>query len=336
MRWLRYIACGLGLATGLLAYGQDAHYSQFYRDPLYTNPAQTGAFNGSYRFTGHHRNQWRAIGRPFETYGISADAANAFRLPGIGLGLNVFNDVAGDGNLSDLMAQLAVSYTIKLTPDSTRLLTIGAQGGYYRKQIDFNALTFDDQYRNDRFQPGIATAETINRSSINSGQLHIGALYRQFWTNGVIMNVGFAWNNITRPNQSFTDEDIPLAWRYSLHGDFTVPLKGNWAALPGFLAMTQGPHRELLLGSNIRYTLDKRSYHYRAFQLGAWYRVQDAVVAFLGLDWGRWQFGASYDVNVSTLERATGNRGGFELSVIYILPAVMPKRKRFKNCIDYL
>jgi type IX secretion system PorP/SprF family membrane protein len=316
--------------------GQDAHYSQFYRDPLYTNPAQTGAFEGSYRFTGHHRNQWRSIGRPFETYGLSADAANAFRLSGVGLGLNIFNDVAGDGNLSDLMIQLAASYTIKLTKDSTQLLTFGAQGGYYRKQIDFNELTFDDQYRNDRFQPGISTAESIAKSSLNSGSLHIGALYIKKWNNKTKLNLGFALNNLTRPNQSFTNEEIPLSVRYSIHADADIPLKDKWAALPGILVMSQGPHREFLFGSNFRYAFDSRSYNYRAFQFGAWYRLQDALAAFIGLDWGRWQFGASYDINVSSLDRATGNRGGFELSVIYILPSVLPKRKLYKNCIDYL
>jgi type IX secretion system PorP/SprF family membrane protein len=328
------VFCFVGV-TGLLQ-AQDAHYSQFYRDPLYTNPANTGAFEGRYRFEGHHRNQWQAIGRPFETFGISADAANFLKLPALGVGINVFNDVAGDGNLSNLQIQGALSYTLRLNTDSTSLLTFGLQGGWYRKQIDFDALFFDDQYVNGMFQPGITSAEQITQSATNSFNTHAGALYRKRTGTFTGYSIGFALHNLTTPNQSFTTDDIPLDMRFTLHANLETELTPTLNALPGILAMRQGPHSELLLGSNFRYFLDKRPYSLLAVQLGGWYRVQDAAVIFAGVDWGNWQFGASYDINTSALRQATGNRGGFEFSVIYIVKHILPKRLRFKNCRDFL
>jgi phosphate-selective porin len=52
--------------------------------------------------------------------------------------------------------------------------------------------------------------------------------------------------------------------------------------------------------------------------VGSWLRFNDAVIPYLGLEIGSLRIGASYDVNISSLKAATGNRGGSEFSLIYI------------------
>ena len=52
--------------------------------------------------------------------------------------------------------------------------------------------------------------------------------------------------------------------------------------------------------------------------IGAWMRLNDAAIPYLGLEFGGLRIGASYDVNISSLKAATGNRGGSEISIIYI------------------
>jgi hypothetical protein len=47
-------------------------------------------------------------------------------------------------------------------------------------------------------------------------------------------------------------------------------------------------------------------------------RLNDALIPYVGLEVGGLRIGASYDVNVSSLKAATNNRGGSEISVIYI------------------
>lgn len=318
------------------AHAQDAHYSQFYRDPIYTNPANAGSFLGSYRFEGHYRNQWNSVTQPFETYGLSVDAANFLKLKGLGTAINIFNDVSGDGSLSNLQINLALSYGLRLTSDSTQILTFGIQGGWYHRQIDFNSLFFDDQYTNGSYKPDLATSETYTSNSNNDFNTHAGIIYNNYLSSRSRITAGLAIHNITSPNLAFTGDDEPLDLRYSLHAQVEFPIHANLNLLPGVLGMSQGPHREVLAGANLKYLLDQRLYNYRAFQLGGWCRWDDAVVVFAGVDWGPWQFGASYDINTSSLQRASGNRGGFELSVIYILKDILPKRINFKNCPDYI
>ena len=58
------------------------------------------------------------------------------------------------------------------------------------------------------------------------------------------------------------------------------------------------------------------------FYLGAWMRVNnltDAVIPYIGLDYGSFSLGMTYDVNVSAFKVATQGRGGLEISLIYLL-----------------
>jgi hypothetical protein len=57
------------------------------------------------------------------------------------------------------------------------------------------------------------------------------------------------------------------------------------------------------------------------FFAGAWTRynnVNDAIIPYIGLEFSGFRFGASYDVNVSSLKTASQSRGGIEISLIYI------------------
>jgi hypothetical protein len=67
------------------------------------------------------------------------------------------------------------------------------------------------------------------------------------------------------------------------------------------------------------------------FYLGTWYRFNDAVIPYMGLEFADWHFGLSYDVNTSSLKAASNSRGGIELSLIYIKKPTDPNAKKL-NC----
>ena len=79
--------------------------------------------------------------------------------------------------------------------------------------------------------------------------------------------------------------------------------------------------------SQVPYFLNSSSFP-ATFYLGGHYRLDDAIIATVGLDYKNFRFGASYDINTSTLKEASSGRGGIELSLVYtgcILP-VIPSR----------
>lgn len=65
--------------------------------------------------------------------------------------------------------------------------------------------------------------------------------------------------------------------------------------------------------------------------LGSWFRFGDAIIPYVGLEFGEFQLGATYDVNVSSLKPASNVRGGVEISLIYIKKPTDPNAKKL-NC----
>jgi predicted amidohydrolase len=55
----------------------------------------------------------------------------------------------------------------------------------------------------------------------------------------------------------------------------------------------------------------------KSLSVGAIYRLADAVAPVIRLELGRFNIGASYDVNISQLTTASHARGGFELTLCY-------------------
>ena len=54
--------------------------------------------------------------------------------------------------------------------------------------------------------------------------------------------------------------------------------------------------------------------------IGAWARinnVSDAVIPYLGLDYGSFSLGMTYDTNISSFKVASHGLGGMEVSLIY-------------------
>jgi len=64
--------------------------------------------------------------------------------------------------------------------------------------------------------------------------------------------------------------------------------------------------------------------------IGTWYRFGDAIIPYVGLEFGEFRIGATYDVNVSSLKPASNLRGG-TFSLIYIKKPSDPEAKKM-NC----
>jgi hypothetical protein len=54
-----------------------------------------------------------------------------------------------------------------------------------------------------------------------------------------------------------------------------------------------------------------------SFSFGAFYRLNDAVVPVVKLDYYKLGIGLTYDANVNKLKQASQGRGGFELTLSY-------------------
>jgi type IX secretion system PorP/SprF family membrane protein len=305
------------------ANGQDPHFSQFFASPLTLNPALTGRFDGSVRAAGNYRNQWPTINNAFTTFTLSVDAPILVgRLPDIdrlSIGGMAFADEQADGVLKNTYYSFSTSYQKGLDEDGFHSVSIGFQGTYAQKRLNTNNLKFEDQLRSDGFT-GI-TNEIFNPQQLNINYfgLNAGILFSGVFEGNLNYYGGASIYHINRPNESFRGADFDLSQRYSVHGGVYWPVSGTATIHTSMLFQSQASASETVLGGAVGFNLNNDlDYRPTTFYAGSWYRFGDALIPYIGLEFGSWRFGASYDVNTSTLRTASNSRGGFEISLIYI------------------
>lgn len=306
---------------------QDIHYSQFEASPLNLNPAFTGMFNGDLRFVVNHRRQWKSVSKPFSTFSGSFDMA----LNGLSSSKNRYNgglminsDKAGDSELGLFQAALSFSMIRALDQDSKQFLGAGIQLGYSQRSINYSSLTFDEQYTGDSFDPNTGNTENFSGSNHGYGDLGAGVAWMMRASERSKVGAGISLQHINRPDDSFFGNSVKMFTRMQadLKADFAVAERFD--LVPAVIFMKQGAFKELTGGTSVRYRLSELPGRQYAFLLGAWLRKSDALIASAGVDYNNLKVGVSYDFNTSDLDRASNGRGGYELSLIYIIRKVKP------------
>lgn len=321
----------------LAALAQDIHFSQYYMNPVYLNPALTGDFDGHLRFTGNQRSQWRSVSRPYNTIALSAESRQEFVLPSMYHAVNLFHDVAGDGNYRTTEFNLSTAYRFYLDHDSTHTLTAGVQFGLYHRAIDFSKLNFDSQFNGYYYDPTLSNNESFGNAKRTGFNLNTGILYtwRPAYRRELVAGIG--WFNIPQMKQSLYGDDlIKRDRRVVFHAKGNYDLNFEWDLQPGLFLQFQGKYKEIIFGSNVRYILKDKKGEFIAPYGGIWFRNRDAAYAVVGLYYNDWIAGISYDFNVSKLVPASNVRGGLEFSVQYVLHIFKPKDIGHRICPDYL
>src|ERR1700710_1960135 len=89
----------------------DPHFSQYYADPLWLNPALTGVIDGDMRLNLNAKQQWSNIGEGYKTGGVSMDFLPTEK---VGVGFNIMNQAAGTAGYNYFSAYGSLSYGISI------------------------------------------------------------------------------------------------------------------------------------------------------------------------------------------------------------------------------
>ena len=308
----------------LSAQAQDPHFSQFFASPLTLNPALTGKFNGSYRVTGNYRNQWPDINKAFVTGTASLDFHILENKLGYtdswGVGLSGYNDNSANGAVKFNYASISTAFHKGLDEDGYSQIGVGFQATYANMLINTTNLKFEDQLTTSGFT-GVTSEVFTNPASLKSNYLDLnaGLLYSGSSNDRNSYYLGASIYHITRPKQSFTGANYLLNPRLTIHGGGYFPIGETTTLHVSALQSMQGNASETVLGGAVEFNLggidpDKPT----SFYAGAWLRLSDAAIPYIGLEFGEFRLGASYDVNTSALKTASNSRGGIEVSLIHI------------------
>lgn len=305
------------IASSQMLQAQDAHFSQFYANPMYLNPAYAGVSKCP-RLNLNYRNQYPVL-NVYQTYSASYDQY-VESLSG-GLGLMLLRDEAGDGAYSTTEASLIYSYHLKASRSFSILA--GFQGTYRQIAIDWQSFTFPDQI--DPYYGFVRETSEPNPGSNTVGVFDLSA--------GLIgyterFYIGVAVNHMTQPDISFFVQDR-LPMKFTAHMGFTIPLgrKRLYTDLQNYLIpnvvyQRQGEFDQLTISTAFSRGDFKGGLGFRSSTVNP-----DALVILVGyapLE-GRWGVGYSYDYTVSTIANNLG--GAHEISLSYQFPCRAPRKR---------
>lgn len=333
--FIKTIFCVSCFCISVTATAQDIHYSQFNAAIQNLSPAQTGLFDGDWRLNGNIRSQWASVPVPYKTFSIAADTRLKTKLkndvPAAGLQINA--DQAGDSKFTTVQVMLSGAYVKKLNKDSTHFLSLAIQPGFTTRSFNLNALSFDTQYNGDAYDKSFSSQESFSRTRITYMEIGAGLGYLWRKSNRQLINIGFSALHLNTPKQSFFNEEgVRLDIKTNMSGLAEFPIAEKVDLIPTFLYQQQGTFTECVVGGFGKYYLKPIDGITTAISLGAFYRLKDAVVLAAGMDYKNYTVGISYDVNTSKLIAATNQRGGFELSIIYIFKKAIPFIAKKRVC----
>ena len=337
---LRNLSLTALVAVGLCANAQDVHFSQFYEAPLEMNPSMCGAFPGKIYGELNYRSQWSSVmggGLGFNTMAATFEYHNILKHWDKGYlapGLDFYNDKSGDAKIGITQANFTLASGIFLNDKNS--ISVGLQSGWAQHSISTNSLKWDNQYINGAYDASASSGEPNIGNSFSYIDFAAGIMY-SFGTGQTNMtsndaikaNIGGAVYHVSQPEMSYYGKSGPgtkLYMRYVAHGQLQYGIQNsNITVIPGFIYYQQGPAQEINVGCKFRYIIKQESKYTgiskgSAVDLGGYYRFKDAAVVLVGLEFGSYALGVSYDVNTSSLTSASNSKGGFEISLRLINP----------------
>jgi type IX secretion system PorP/SprF family membrane protein len=320
---MRKLLCIVIVLCGTSVWAQDPHFSQFFASPMTLNPAFTGKFDGLVRVAGNHRNQLPAFGNTYVTSTAAVDfpilASSVANNDRWGIGVMGFIDNAGNGLLKSTYLSLSTAYHKGLDEDGMHQLSLGFQATYTSKAMDVAQLKFEDQLTPLGFT-GV-TSEIFNNASlsINYFDFNAGILYNGSSTDNNNFYFGASMYHINRPTESFRGANFNINSRITLHGGGYFPIGNNNTLLHvSALHQIQGGANETVFGGALGFTVNEDVESPTTFYAGSWVRWDDSIIPYLGLEFGSFRLGTTYDFITSRLTTAAEARGGFEISLVYI------------------
>lgn len=312
---------------------QDVHLSQYQFDRLQVNPALTGMFNGDKQVAIVHKQQYFSVPVDYLTFSGSYDMKfkDCYDESGFFSAGVLFNyDQSGDSKLS--LASLTVngSYTHPLS--KSFFIGGGAYVGVGQRAFSETDLKWDNQWNGTNFDPTLPSGEAFDRTSFIFLDAGAGVNARLQGEDRTKLDFGVGAFHLNQPKYAFySDSDIRLPIRLSFYGLGILKIAGAFDLYANALYQDQGPFAETVLGGGAIIHLSQKKSREIELHLGAAVRLDDAIIPMFAIGYDGWKGGFSYDMNTSSFEVATDQKGGPEFFLTYTYKRLCPL-KQTKVC----
>lgn len=294
------------------AYSQDIHYSQFFNNQVYANPAFSG-LNYNPRIALFYRNQYPGIsngfGAGFTTYSLAYDQ----HLPSInsGIGALLFYDTKANGILNSLIFQASYAYQVRIKKKLG--LKLGINIGLNSTNLDWSKLQYYDQIDPiNGFFNNIPTNEpqpsALRQTNFDAG---LGFVFfnQAFYAGAALKHITTQKNNLYN---NINSDISPLYIGIQAGSIIKLSKKHVFYLSPNVMYGYQYAKHEVLPAVMMNYEMVN-------IGLGMRHTFEDfeSVILYLGMSKGMVRINYSHDLTVSALAGKTG--GSHELSFKFIL-----------------
>lgn len=328
------------LSSVVTGFAQDLHLSQYQYAPMHTSPALTGFAVDGMLFSVQYRSQWAPLlgDNSFSTTSANFEyRALSKSLDFWGYGVALWNDQAGA--LTHTQGQLNIAYSKQLagTGDLQHILSAGFDIGVMQRTIDITDRKWLSQYNgNGGFDPNLpgSTLDIFNRTVPDLG---LGMAWHTTFKNNSFVALSGAVQHLYKPDLSYNKNAIfgNMYSRYVLFFESEVALSERTRWISSVIIQKQGPSMEILPRTGLKTIVVNDAFNHVAFQMGGALRIVnrleagqtlDAFIALLRMDWNKFSFGFSYDINLSTLSQSVNNNS-LEMVIAYRVPRLKQTSK---------
>jgi type IX secretion system PorP/SprF family membrane protein len=302
------LVLALLVLAGRTAWAQDVYFSQPLANRQALNPAFAGLLD-DYSGTLSFRNQHPTLAGTFQTTQLAGD----WRLPTPGLhhalGLLVSQDRTGEVGYTRFEVAGQYAYHTRLTREVA--LSGGASVGYGRQRVGYDNFVFGDQLAADGSINGPSAEILSAYPPTNYLTLGVGAvLYaEQAW-------LSVSGQHLNRPSLGFaTQTELPLRLNVSGGYKFFVQHPTIGRGTNDVREISFSPVASYTRQGGSQRTEAGLYFNAHPLTLGATYRnlifankegTQHVVAAIIGLQYGDFRLGYSYDVGLSQLAQDLG------------------------------
>lgn len=316
-----YIVILVLLLSNIVASAQDPNFSQFIASPLSINPALTSNGESSWRAMSNVRTQWVGIGSSYITQSLSVDG-KLKKLDDdnyLGIGGMVIAEKAMDGIFKSTYVNINTAYHLSLDNKGNGL-AVGL--GYINNntRIDFSQLSFDQQLSSIGFDRTLPAGEPSLSNATSFSSACAGIMYT-YDNDNTFLNLGAAGYRFVKSNRSVLDDKTQyISPRYDIHADFGTALNERVNLNVSAVHMMQNGTSNTSIGTSfglVQNANDFNSEQLRMLNLGMFYKIGNAIIPYVGYNYNAFQFGFSYDVNVSSVKSGSMSARSFEISFMY-------------------
>ncbi len=315
-----YTLLSIAILGATSAKAQDIHFSQFFECAALRNPALVGIFSGDYKVAVNYRSQWGEFAVPFQTALVNAETKILLRdatKDYLSFGLAAVYDKAGSLNLNSVSAYGSVNYNKALGMDSKTYLSVGLCGGYLQRSFDISKVRTASQYSNGVYNGSVSTNENLVSASLHHFDASAGISLSGTLSPATNYYIGFAGYHVSRPQESFFEESmIRLTTRWTASAGLSARLGDGYGLTAHLNYQRQDPYQEtiggLLLSHSFRANADAPDMRLSA---GCFYRLQDAFIPMVKVEYKDWAVTMSYDMTNSSKRMYMSGFGGYECSM---------------------